>query len=823
MGAAPSSGGKTIAEAFVTLRPKVDNFAEEAGSKLKGVSDKLALATVGIAGALGGMGVAATTAFASFEKGMNNVATLLPTFTDQQLKELDGKVLALSKNLGVLPNEVVPALYQSLSAGVPPDNVFEFLESSFKAATAGGATLETAVNALTSVVNAYGAETVDAAKASDIMFTAVRLGKTDFQQLDASLFNVVPTAASLGVKFEEVAAALAVMTARGVPTSVATTQLRALFVEFSRDTTKLSQAFASVSGQSFPEFIRNGGTVTDALAMMRESIPDDEFRNLFSSVEAANAALLMSGPNTEAMRSALNETMNSAGATDAAFAAMDQGLARTWQRIKANAQVAMIQVGAAIAPVVEKVLVWFADRLPGAMDRAGRAFRAISEASAPFVRFVRDDALPAIERFAGVVRDAVQPVIDRLAGWFRENAEQLRGPVAAAIGGVLVLAFGALAVSAGSAALAVIAATAPILAIVAAVALASAGIYALIENWDSITARFPVLGTIVDGVRSAFEVIARVVVEDVWPVLRTLAEFVWERVIPVWIEVHRVALELAFNALRVLAEFIGREVVPIVRELVEWFGEHVAPVIADVARWIVEVLVPALVQAVTWIAEHTVPVLRALWEFTSSYVLPVLVALGKSLFEALIAPLRVAWEVLTEAVLPVLAQLYEWFADYVIPVVAELAGLLAGALVAGFDAAKVAVSTIISFFQWLWDKVKAAVDIVEDLIDALKKIPDLGDIGGAIGKAAGKLPGFAEGGAIRAGQLAIVGERGPELFRPSVSGSIVPSDKLRGGVTVNFNGPITVQSIDSDPDGTGVLADVAFATAAELRARGVVA
>jgi hypothetical protein len=56
-----------------------------------------------------------------------------------------------------------------------------------------------------------------------------------------------------------------------------------------------------------------------------------------------------------------------------------------------------------------------------------------------------------------------------------------------------------------------------------------------------------------------------------------------------------------------------------------------------------------------------------------------------------------------------------------------------------------------------------------------------------------------------------------------VSGSIVPSDKLRGGVTVNFNGPITVQAIDSDPDGTGVLADVAFATAAELRARGVVA
>jgi TP901 family phage tail tape measure protein len=825
MGASPTSGGggRTIAEAFVTLRPKMDGFAEEAAGKLKGVSDKIALATVGVAGAIGGIGVAATTAFASFEKGMNEVATLLPTFTNQQLKELDNKVLSLSKNLGVLPGEVVPALYQSLSAGVPPGNVFEFLETSFKAATAGGATLETAVNALTSVVNAYGAETVDAAKASDIMFTAVRLGKTDFRQLDAALFNVVPTAASLGVKFEEVAASLAVMTARGVPTSVATTQLRALFVEFSRDSTKLSQAFAAISGQSFPEFIRNGGTVTDALAMMRDNIPDDEFRNLFSSVEAANAALLMSGPNTEAMRSALAETMNSAGATDAAFAAMDQGLARTWTRIKANAQVAMIQIGAAIAPVVDKALTWFADHLPGAMDKAGRAFRAIADAAQPFVRFVRDDALPAIERFAATVRDAVQPVVDKLGNWFREHAEQLRGPVAAAIGGVLVVAFGSLAVAAGSAAAAVIAATWPILAVVAAAALLSAGIYALVENWDSITERFPILGTIVDAVKVAFQEAARITVDYVWPALRMLAEFMWERVIPVWIEIHRVVIELAIRAIREFAGFVDERVIPVVRTMVEWFAENVAPVIADVARWIVDVLVPALVDVATWIGEHVVTAARAMWEFVSRYVIPVVAEIGRIVADVVVMAFRGWWIIITEGVIPVVTELYGWIADNVIPVVERLAGLLAGALVAGFEAAKVAVSTIISFFGWLWDKVSAVIDAVKDLIDWLGKLPDLGDITGAIGNVAGKIPGFADGGFVRAGQLAIVGERGPELFRPAVSGTIIPNEKMGGGVTVNFNGPITVQTIDADPDGTGVLADVAFATAAELRARGVVA
>ncbi len=52
------------------------------------------------------------------------------------------------------------------------------------------------------------------------------------------------------------------------------------------------------------------------------------------------------------------------------------------------------------------------------------------------------------------------------------------------------------------------------------------------------------------------------------------------------------------------------------------------------------------------------------------------------------------------------------------------------------------------------------------------------------------LPGFAEGGSPKVGKLAMVGERGPELFIPRVPGTIVSNDKLNGfggaGSTVNF-------------------------------------
>jgi len=50
------------------------------------------------------------------------------------------------------------------------------------------------------------------------------------------------------------------------------------------------------------------------------------------------------------------------------------------------------------------------------------------------------------------------------------------------------------------------------------------------------------------------------------------------------------------------------------------------------------------------------------------------------------------------------------------------------------------------------------------------------------------LPRFADGGSISGGKPAIVGERGPELFMPGRSGSIVPNSALGGGgIVVNVD------------------------------------
>ena len=83
------------------------------------------------------------------------------------------------------------------------------------------------------------------------------------------------------------------------------------------------------------------------------------------------------------------------------------------------------------------------------------------------------------------------------------------------------------------------------------------------------------------------------------------------------------------------------------------------------------------------------------------------------------------------------------------------------------------------------------------------------DAGGgfAFGGGLNLLPGRANGGPVSGGQMYMVGERGPELFVPGRSGSIVPNDKMGGGessIVVNVDAKGTsVQGNDQNGNQLG--------------------
>jgi TP901 family phage tail tape measure protein len=336
------------------------------------IGDALKVGLAGAAAAIAGVAVKGIADFTSFQGKMNEVFTLLPGISGDAMHDMSEQVKQFATDMKVLPEDVVPALYQSISAGVPKENVFDFLTTAQQAAKGGVTELSTAVDGISSVVNAYGADVLGATQASDLMFTAVRLGKTDFTQLSQSLFNVTPVASALGVKFGDVTAALAAMTAQGTPTSVATTQIRSALVELSKDGTQTSKIFREVAGKSFKEFIASGGNLQQALQLLEKKARASGLgiNDLFSSVEAGSAALALTGKGTDVFTADLQAMTDSAGATQAAYDRMNDGIGPAIDELKATFSVFLLDVGERLAPFVTDIAETLGEVLPRAADAA---------------------------------------------------------------------------------------------------------------------------------------------------------------------------------------------------------------------------------------------------------------------------------------------------------------------------------------------------------------------------------------------------------------------------------------------------------------------
>ena len=179
---------------------------------------------------------------------------------------------------------------------------------------------------------------------------------TDMTKLARAMSNVLPVASSMGIGMDEVSAGLAAMTAQGFLTNEASTAMRQAFVESSKTGTDLDKAIRKLTGKSMRQLTKEGKKAFGVLNQLRESMPDQEFADLFGSIEAANSAMSLTGPNWEMMSRNLEDMTISAGATDAAFDTMADTVSFRFQRTLVSLQATMTQLGLRILPMLTKAM-----------------------------------------------------------------------------------------------------------------------------------------------------------------------------------------------------------------------------------------------------------------------------------------------------------------------------------------------------------------------------------------------------------------------------------------------------------------------------------
>ena len=339
------------------------------------------------------IGTAITKVGLDFEKSFAKVTTMI-TDASVNLEGLRHNVIDLSNDTAVASKEINEGLYQALSAGVEitgdGSDALGFMTDALKLARSGFTDTSTAVDALTTVLNAYGMSQSEVARISDILISTQNEGKTTVNELAGSLAQVIPTAAALGLSVEQVGAAFATMTAQGTPTAMAATQIRGLLDELSKSGTVASDTFKQISGQSFPEFIAAGGTLTDGLMMMQSyaSANNLTMKDLFGNIRAGNGALqLVSSSGAVKFNQSLGVLENSAGAVDIAYTKMTDTLGFKMERAFNKFRNAGVKAFDSVSPIVEdladsleRLADWIQSLPAGVLENATKfaAFLAIA-------------------------------------------------------------------------------------------------------------------------------------------------------------------------------------------------------------------------------------------------------------------------------------------------------------------------------------------------------------------------------------------------------------------------------------------------------------
>lgn len=307
-----------------------------------------------------GAGAGALKLASDFETGMKKVQTIADTSV-MSMDSISQGVIDLSGNVNVSTDELSEGLYEILSATGDTSNALSYLEISAKLAKGGFTDVRSAVDGATTVLNAYGLQGEEAfQKVADIMMVTQNVGKTTVGELAGSMAQVIPTAAAMGVEFDQVGASLAAMTAQGTPTAQATTMLNSLFAELGKSGTQANIALEKAvedtqyAGMGFQDMIAAGVPLNEILQILRTSAEDNglSLLDMFGSIEAGKASLQLTGEGADIFTKSLDQIGQSAGVTQKAFETMNSSSGEQFKDLLNTLKNIGIEFGLILLPVV---------------------------------------------------------------------------------------------------------------------------------------------------------------------------------------------------------------------------------------------------------------------------------------------------------------------------------------------------------------------------------------------------------------------------------------------------------------------------------------
>jgi TP901 family phage tail tape measure protein len=337
---------------------------------------------------LGAVAVASLDLGTKFQTEMTRVSTSAGA-PIAQVNAMKGAVLATATSVGMSGTAMAEALYHPVSAGLSLAASLQVVKYAAMEAKISGASLEDTTYGLSSVMKSYNLSAAQAGPTQASLNAIVGQGDMRFQDLNASVKNWVPTAATFGVSLDSAGAALAYFTDRGDSASTAGTKLSLIMTQMagpSKNANTIYKALGLTTGEVTARTAEIAKTMTKAGVTQTKLAADlkqpdgivvaltDLKSHLMASgmsADEANSALVRAFGGGKQFKGVAELIQNIGGvkqkfdditksATMPAFMAAwkttTQNLSYQFQQIKAGAENLGIRIGDALLPQVTKFI-----------------------------------------------------------------------------------------------------------------------------------------------------------------------------------------------------------------------------------------------------------------------------------------------------------------------------------------------------------------------------------------------------------------------------------------------------------------------------------
>jgi TP901 family phage tail tape measure protein len=300
-----------------------------------------------------------------FGGSFKEISTLIDA-SSTDIANFRTEVLAYAQSSGKSIADINQAIYKAVSAGIDYKVVLAELSTAEKLSIAGRNDLASTTVLLAGTMNAYGAKASEAGHYSDVFMETVRKGLTTLPELAGSLANVTGIASMGKVPIETLSAAIAALTATGIPTEQAITGMKNVIANIIKPTAEAKAEAEKLGIQFNATALQTKGLETVLWDAWRATGGNAEAMNtLFGSIRGLNAATVLASDSSGRFKDILQDMSTVAGTTETAYAKMAGGFSEVNQNIKNNIDVLLIDVGQRLMPEYGKIAGSLSDVMKG--------------------------------------------------------------------------------------------------------------------------------------------------------------------------------------------------------------------------------------------------------------------------------------------------------------------------------------------------------------------------------------------------------------------------------------------------------------------------